>query len=118
MLTEMACQNQCRPFSDILLGMPICKTKLPSIQELKNKLAVATNSDGSIHLLVDNSGQVEFLEDFISNSPSANTKWSVFLKIDTGYHRAGVTCDCQGVSVATKIIESSYLILKGLYSHW
>ena len=118
MVTDMACQHQCRPFSDVLYGIPICKSKLSAIQNLKKKLASATNDDGNIHLLVDNSDQVDFLEEFISNSPSAGMKWSVFLKVDTGYHRAGTTCDGQGVSLATKIINSPYLDLKGLYSHW
>lgn len=118
MLTEMASRHKCGPFGDILLGIPICKSKLSAIGRLKSELASATNNEGVIHLLIDNAQQVEFLEDFIINSPSADVKWSVFLKIDSGYHRAGVTCDSRGVSVAMKIIDSSCLILKGLYSHW
>jgi D-serine deaminase-like pyridoxal phosphate-dependent protein len=118
MLTEMASRRKCQPFSDILLGIPICKSKLSAISELKNELASATNNEGVIHLLIDHAHQVEFLEDFIMNSPSPSVTWSVFLKIDSGYHRAGVTCDSRGISVAWKIIDSSCLSLKGLYSHW
>ena len=118
MLTEMASRRKCQPFSDILLGIPICKSKLSAIRELKNELASATNNEGVIHLLIDHAHQVEFLEDFVMNSPSPGVTWSVFLKIDSGYHRAGVTCDSRGISVAMKIIDSSCLSLKGLYSHW
>ena len=120
MLTEMASRrNKSPPFGNILLGIPICISKLSAILELKNELASATNNEGVIHLLIDHAHQVEFLEDFIMNSSSPpGVTWSVFLKIDSGYHRAGVTCDSRGVSVATKIIDSSCLSLKGLYSHW
>ncbi|KAL7537728.1 hypothetical protein ACHAXR_008817 [Thalassiosira sp. AJA248-18] len=116
MVVDMACQHQCRPFSDILFGLPICRSKLSAIQKLKIKLSSVVN-DGNIHLLVDNPDQIDFLESFILNSTSAEMQWSVFLKLDTGYHRAGTTCDGQGVSLATRIIESPYISLKGLYSH-
>jgi len=117
MVTDMACQRQCRPFNDVLLGVPICKSKLTAIQNLKTKMDSATN-DGNIHILVDNPYQVDFLEEFIANNnPSPDKKWSVFLKLDTGYHRAGTTCDGQGVALAMKIINSPHLGLKGIYSH-
>ncbi len=119
MLIEMASRHEkCKAFGDVLLGIPICKSKLDTILKLKNELASVTNDGGVIHLLVDHPTQVDFLENFIESSPSLDTKWSVFLKIDTGYHRAGVTCDNRGISVALKIIDSPRLTLKGLYSHW
>ena len=119
MLIDMAGRHEkCKAFGDILLGIPICKSKLKTILKLKNELASITNNGGVIHLLVDHPTQVDFLENFIENSPSLNVNWSVFLKIDTGYHRAGVTCDNRGIAVATKIIDSPRLSLKGLYSHW
>lgn len=117
MLTEMASRYECMSFRDILYGIPICKSKLSTIARLKDEMATATNNEGVIHLLVDNAHQVNMLEGFILNSSSADFKWSVLLKIDSGYHRAGVTCDTRGILVAMKIINSSCLILKGLYSH-
>lgn len=119
MVVDLACEHQCRPFTDVLLGVPICKTKLEAILKLKRKLKSAIN-DGTIHVMIDNPGQVDFLEDFIRKSTSEDEggQWSVFLKLDTGYHRAGVKCNGEGVSLATKIIESRYLSLKGVYSHW
>lgn len=120
MVVELACEHRCRPFSDILLGVPICKSKLSAIQQLRIQLASATNNGGSIHILVDNPDQVQFLECYVRNfsSTDTNAKWSVFLKLDTGYHRAGTTCNGHGLVLASKIIESKYLTLKGLYSHW
>lgn len=121
MLVDMACEHEGKPFHDILYGMPICYTKLPIIHRLKDKLTRWVGEDGVIHVLVDSEDQLERLEDFVANFGSAlmnATNWSVFLKIDTGYHRAGVTCDLNGVSLATKIIKSSHVSLKGVYSHW
>ena len=107
MLTELTIEYG-SPFNDVLYGISICISKLPVIETLRNKMV---NVDGDIHLLVDNMVQLDALE-------STNIKWSVFIKVDTGYHRAGVTCDDQGVLIAAKIIESMNLSLKGLYSHW
>lgn len=120
MLTELACQYKCAPFNDILYGIPICKSKLDAIKRLKNEF-IGKVCDGDVHLLVDNLDQIKFLEDFINNTQSSSAvhpKWPVFVKVDTGYHRAGVTCDIQGVSLAARIINSSFICLKGLYSHW
>ena len=107
MLTELAIEYGL-PFNDVLYGIPICRSKVPALETLRNKMV---NVDGDIHLLVDNMDQINFLE-------SSETKWSIFIKVDTGYHRAGVTCDDQGVLIATRVIESTNLRLKGLYSHW
>jgi D-serine deaminase-like pyridoxal phosphate-dependent protein len=120
MLVELAWEHGCRPFTNILYGIPICYTKLPTIYRLKEKL-LASDGGGDLHVLVDNEAQVNFLEDFIRTfgfTLGESLKWSVFLKIDTGYHRAGVTCDKEGVFLASRIIKSSYLTLQGLYSHW
>ena len=93
MLVELA-NEKGAPYNDIVYAIPICKSKLNAIQILKSDLSSSTNSNGSIHLLVDHPDQIEFLEEFISkNSTESNIKWSVFVKVDTGYHRAGVTCD-------------------------
>ena len=107
MLTELATEWG-PPFNDVLYGIPICKSKLPTIETLRNKMV---DLNGDIHLLVDNMGHIDMLK-------SSETKWSVFIKVDTGYHRAGVTCDDQGVSIAARVIKSTNLSLKGLYSHW
>ena len=107
MLTELATEDG-PPFNDVLYGIPICKSKFPVIETLRNKMV---DNNGDIHVLVDSLDHIDLLE-------SSNTKWSVFIKVDTGYHRAGITCDDQGVLITTRIIESTSLSLKGLYSHW
>jgi len=107
MLTELAIEYGL-PFNDVLYGIPICRSKVPTIETLRNKMV---DVNGDIHLLVDSLDQIDMLE-------SSETKWSIFIKVDTGYHRAGVTCDDQGVLIAARILESVNLSLKGLYSHW
>eukprot|EP00985_Skeletonema_marinoi_P002643 scaffold1086_cov143-Skeletonema_marinoi.AAC.2 len=77
-------------------------------------LTSATQGEGCIHVLVDNPQQVTFLEEFARENI---LRWSVFLKLDTGYHRAGISCDEAGVKLATNIINSTHLELKGLYTH-
>lgn len=130
MVVDLACKYKVKPFNDVLYGIPICQSKLKTIQSLKEKLTSSNASgvEGGIHVLVDNTKQVDFLESFIrdnsssssssSSKPLSNEKWSVFLKLDTGYHRAGITCDNRGVQLAMMVIESSFLDLKGVYSHW
>jgi len=108
MLTELALEYG-QPFNDVLYGIPICRSKLPVIETLRNKMV---DVDANIHVLVDSLDHIDFLES------SSETKWSVFIKFDTGYHRAGVTCDDQGVLIAARVIKSTNLSFKGLYSHW
>lgn len=63
----------------------------------------------------DNPGQAKFVEDFVRENNS--DAYSVFLKLDTGYRRAGVTVDEEGVVLAALIIESDHLRLRVVYSH-
>ncbi len=122
MLIELACEKHCEPFNDILLGVPISQSKLFAISSLKKKLMSEFKgpSSGAVHVLVDHPDQVDFLHRFIQNetSPNGGESWSVFMKLDTGYHRAGTTCDERGVDLAKAIINSPFLELKGVYSHW
>ncbi len=118
MVVKLGCEYKRKPFIDVLFGVPICKSKLLSIQSMLHELTSATG-EGCIHVLVDNPQQVIFLEEFAQQNTSDENsqRWSVFLKLDTGYHRAGATCDEAGVKLATQIINSTHLVLKGLYTH-
>ena len=121
MLVQMACSHEGPPFHDLLYAMPICYTEFPIIYRIKEHLMRWVGSEGVIHVLVDSDDQLDRLEHFVADFGSTMmnaTKWSVFLKLDTGYHRAGVTCDSEGVALATRIINSSHCSLRGLYSHW
>ena len=99
------------PFCDILYGVPISLSKLTIIEELRHC------SGCRIHVIIDHIAQVAFINDFIS-SLAGSTPLSAFVKLDTGYHRAGITCDDRGVHLVKAILESPHILLHGLYSHW
>jgi D-serine ammonia-lyase len=117
----------------ILYGVPISATKLPPLFALQQRLDdwTTTNSTVSaeadtkenrtipIHLLMDHPAQIAIVEKILSQSSnSCTTPISVFVKLDTGYHRAGIPCDGKGISLVNEILQSKALKLVGLYSHW
>ena len=51
-------------------------------------------------------------------SDGHKSRFSAYLKVDTGYHRAGIPVNEEGVNLAEAMIKCDYLVLKGLYSHW
>mmetsp|Transcript_9303 Transcript_9303/g.13836 ORF Transcript_9303/g.13836 Transcript_9303/m.13836 type:complete len:493 (-) Transcript_9303:74-1552(-) len=124
MLYECAKESKTvKPFGNIVYGIPISRSKIQRIIELKQRFedlqeqahfkSDACDNDVELHVLVDNIGQVQMLNEFSSEE----RKLSVYLKVDTGYHRAGVSINEDGVDLACTIIDSNYLSLKGLYSH-
>lgn len=104
-----------KPFGDILYSIPISESKLRPLGVLRSKLP----SDGRLSIIVDHPTQVAFVEAYVrSSSPGTTLPLPVFLKLDTGYHRAGTSCDDKGVTLALQILESPHLDLVGVYSHW
>ena len=71
----------------------------------------------SIHVMVDNHEQVDAIEEYTRQSQN-KLRWTAFLKVDTGYHRAGVADGETGVELAIRIIKSSVIDFRGIYSHW
>jgi hypothetical protein len=111
-----------KAFYDILYGVPISEHKLSYVDLLRQQYS--TNG-GRIHLLLDHMIQLDFIEKRFRTMVQQEQKsfpiiqpYTVFLKLDTGYHRAGIICDERGISLAMKIIQSPYVTLKGVYSHW
>jgi hypothetical protein len=130
---------------DILYGIPISASKLPMVHQLRqtellDDVAMRTttcrrehenNEHGEetrsaviipatwmrIHLLMDHVQQVTMVEDFCKTVPQT-PPFSVYVKLDTGYHRAGITCDERGIRLIEAILESPHLDLKGVYTHW
>ena len=108
------------PFNDILFGVPITSSKLSSLVLLQRKLA-HQQGGGQIRIMVDHVEQVRQVEEFVNDNVDDDeglAHFTAFLKLDTGYHRAGVPCDERGVAVAIAMIQSSALELVGVYSHW
>jgi D-serine ammonia-lyase len=98
------------PFLDILYGVPISQSKLQSIERLRH-------SGCTIRVMIDHPHQVSIINEFMATL-EAPTPLTAFLKLDTGYHRAGITCDHRGVELVKLMEESPYILLHGLYSHW
>lgn len=74
-----------------------------------------------ICLLMDHVQQVDMVDQFLTDSQSMTTdhdvsKFSVFIKLDTGYHRAGTTLDKQGIELVDKVLASPSLDLMGFYT--
>ena len=103
------------PFLDILLAVPISRKKIRRLISLRDRMVPVR---GTIRILLDNEHQIPFVEEAMRMSETKNnTPWSVFLKIDTGYHRAGTSPDEAGLEVAKAIAESPACTLSGIYSH-
>ncbi|CAB9513532.1 D-serine dehydratase [Seminavis robusta] len=121
--------NSTENAGSILYGIPISETKLPPLFVLQQRLDDWTtrqqnkaNKDHHIpiHILIDHPQQVQMVEQFLAKQEQQSTPaatFSVFCKLDTGYHRAGTTCDKQGIQLVTAILQSKALRLVGFYSH-
>ncbi|KAL8998357.1 MAG: hypothetical protein Q9169_002570 [Polycauliona sp. 2 TL-2023] len=98
----------------VLYGLPIPPSTVPRLAGFGKRL-----SPGSVSVLVDHQDQLEHLELFqaITGYPL-----SVFIKVDTGYHRAGITAgSVTFTDLLTRILDgredSIHLEFAGLYSH-
>jgi len=120
MLVNAAKKYGGAPFNDILFGVPFASSKLSSLVLLQRKLA-HQQGGGQIRIMVDHEEQVRQIEEFVNDNVDDDKRlahFTAFLKLDTGYHRAGVSCDERGIAVAMAMIQSSVLELVGVYSHW
>lgn len=94
-------------FDDITWAVPVAPSKLDRC------LAIAKKA--RLMLLVDHPLAVAALEQFAA---SHDTGFDVMLKVDCGYHRAGVDPDApSSVALALSIARSARLRLRGLLTH-
>ncbi|KAJ5753065.1 hypothetical protein N7520_009982 [Penicillium odoratum] len=98
---------------NVLYGIPLVPSHVTRLAELAAMLG-----EGSIAVMIDHPDQVPFLKRFFE---IAHFPVSVFVKVDTGYHRAGlppVSLNKNGL--LEKLAEAEkegYVFLLGLYSH-
>jgi len=97
---------------DVLYGLPVSPSSLPRLAAMVNVLGLSSN----ISLLVDNPDCVDIIA---KAKPSWPGVIEVFVKIDTGYHRAGVEPDSEPFwAVVRKLTQQQDKIhLRGIYSH-
>lgn len=117
------------PFKDVLYGVPISKSKLARIDAL-NKAGL------SVHVLIDHPDQLQACEEYVERSrlesrlappgggggngggaSDTTPYFTAFLKLDTGYHRAGVPRTQYGLDLASRLMTSKSVKLRGVYSH-
>ncbi|KAF2169952.1 hypothetical protein M409DRAFT_64363 [Zasmidium cellare ATCC 36951] len=98
---------------DILYGIPLLRSQAQRLAAIARQIAPST-----ISVLIDHPAQLDHLVEFAS---SAGFPAGVFIKVDTGYHRAGLPpAGVNKDDLITRLIqleESGQADFIGLYSH-
>jgi D-serine deaminase-like pyridoxal phosphate-dependent protein len=95
-------------FRDITYAVPIAPEKL-------YRAATVASTVDALNLLVDSFDAVQAIEAF---SASRAVMFDVFLKIDCGYHRAGVDPDDPlSIALALRMASSPAIRFRGLLTH-
>jgi D-serine deaminase-like pyridoxal phosphate-dependent protein len=90
-------------FDDVTWAFPVVLSRLPEIRELAARV--------SLRLVVDSAAAVEALDGLAA-------PLHVWLKVDCGYHRAGVDPEApESVFLAARIARSPSLVFDGILSH-
>lgn len=99
-------------FDDILYGYPLQNHHMDRNFKLASQL-------DSYHVMLNN---LESVQTLMAHEPPKEKKWSVYLKIDVGYHRAGVPhTDKEKILTIAKALftqkGSKKIDFQGLYAH-
>jgi D-serine deaminase-like pyridoxal phosphate-dependent protein len=103
----------------ILYGVPVPQSAIPRLLALAGKLA-----PGSVNVLVDNAEAFDqFYERVAAEaSPQPGAQIGVFIKIDTGYHRAGIATSSPKFAPLVQAVvgksRQGVTSLRGFYSHF
>ncbi|PYI11991.1 hypothetical protein BO78DRAFT_331947 [Aspergillus sclerotiicarbonarius CBS 121057] len=98
---------------NVLYGIPLVPSQVTRLAELAKRIG-----EGSVSVMIDHPHQVEYLKVFqeVAGFPAC-----VFLKVDSGYHRAGLPPDMlnKGGLLERVVVEEKEggLVLLGVYSH-
>ncbi|OAK99794.1 hypothetical protein IQ06DRAFT_222350 [Phaeosphaeriaceae sp. SRC1lsM3a] len=105
------CQKKGRETS-ILYGVPVPQSAIPRLINLAKQL-----SPGSINVIIDNIDAFTRLEATLKGT---FVKIGVFIKIDTGYHRAGIITSSPKFTPLVQAVTSSSSgpFFQGFYSHY
>ncbi|KAJ3182099.1 hypothetical protein HDU87_000446 [Geranomyces variabilis] len=119
-------------FNDILYAVPLSPDKIQEIHQLSQLV-------NKFHVFVDNDEIIDALERYamavgsagtaavnpssavsqgLAGPPTEEPMFKAFLKIDTGYGRAGVPAsNASAIKLATRLHNSAHISFSGLYSH-
>ena len=90
-------------FSDLLWAFPFPPSRLPAAQALADRI--------TLRVTVDDLATVETLA-------RPGFPWRVWLKVDCGYHRAGVDPEsARAITLARRVADSTALQLEGIVTH-
>ncbi|KAH7095335.1 putative serine dehydratase domain-containing protein [Paraphoma chrysanthemicola] len=111
------CQESGRGGS-ILYGIPVPQSTIPRLVNIAKQLA-----PGSISIMIDNLTAFNQFTTALSSSAdaTADLQIGIFIKIDTGYQRAGVKTSSPKFPALVDGIansDNSHVLLKGFYSHY
>ncbi|KAE9408117.1 hypothetical protein BT96DRAFT_1013592 [Gymnopus androsaceus JB14] len=99
---------------DLLYGLPVAPNKVEDLSKLWD---VVTKDGGIIRLLIDHPDQIKFLEE-CERKRHTSRKWSVFVKIDGGQKRAGVSPGSLTFeNLIRTLVVSPAISLYGFYAH-
>jgi D-serine deaminase-like pyridoxal phosphate-dependent protein len=94
---------------ECLYGVPVCASALPRLADLSKKIKIV--------LMIDCDQQIDLLEKHNQKTLSSSA-WDVFIKVDVGTHRAGVTLSSKSLPTLVKRVGSSSASqLYGFYCH-
>jgi D-serine deaminase-like pyridoxal phosphate-dependent protein len=95
-------------FRDITWALPLDPQRLPEIAELTGRL-------DAFHLLLDDIRTLDALESYAATQ---GARFSVFLKVDCGYHRAGVDPqDPRALELVRRMASSGAVRFAGILTH-
>ncbi|KAM9989514.1 hypothetical protein ACTFIY_005569 [Dictyostelium cf. discoideum] len=104
-----------KEFKDILYATPIAPNKVKDAYQLHLSI-------DRLNVMFDNIEHLRSMVDYAIKNPNEfQKKWSVFLKIDCGYHRAGADPKLQSTTDLVELIVNGeynqYFQFQGIYSH-
>ncbi|KAJ3042924.1 hypothetical protein HDV00_006231 [Rhizophlyctis rosea] len=94
--------------TDVLFGLPPAVSYIPVLSSLSSQIP-------NLRLLVDHPSQLSSLN---SHPPASGKPWSVFVKLDGGYHRAGVEPTSGALQeLLIAALGSTNISIYGFYVH-
>ncbi len=95
-------------FEDIVYAFPITPPKLPEAARL-------TGINSKFSILLDHPTTLEAVEAY---AKSHAVRFAVWLKVDCGYHRAGVDpASPESIRLAQRLYASEYIAFRGILTH-
>lgn len=106
--------NEGLSVTDFLYSLPVVKPRVAELAEFATKIP-------HLRLLIDHREQLDILSEWSEAHPHSK-RWSVFIKIDMGTHRAGLTNESHNLGetlqhILTDATSRKNIELYGFYCH-